>query len=238
MSSKNTYTSPKRQKVKSKRIVIESTAKKNHSSSSQVNNFSREENKDISEPPAPRLQSNIHMRETFKCGEDLHPPHNRLGFSFLDNKKRVEKESLALWKNVSMPLSSPSKVASRSSHKENRTRMGMVRLNRRTQNPFDESRDSYGQINSSKTRMIQLNREGSNLKSRETNISSLANNGHRSANGHSPNLRPIWQNSPLTSFNQIQSFQSGNKESSQFDHENSTNRFRVNHQERTRENNV
>lgn len=211
-SKANNFTSPKRPLSRKKRM--ESTAKKNHSSSSQVNNFSREENNIKSDKKSSHIGNNIHMRETFKCGDDSQI--ERLGFSFLENQKKTEKESLALWKNVSMPLSSPVKSISKSQNKENLIKSSIRRSGRRNQNPFNDSKESQNErINSSKTRLIKFHHE-SGMLSKETNMSSLTNQRIRNNNSIQNNLKPIWQDSPLTSFNQIQSFRSENKSSSLF----------------------
>jgi hypothetical protein len=211
---KTKFTSPKRHLIKNQRI--ESTAKKNHSSSSQVHNFSREDHNERSDKKPLEIGRNIHMRETFKCGEDNNLQNDRLGFSFLENQKRYEKESLALWKNVSMPLSSPCKAISKAQNKENVLKSSLRQSNRRNRNPFNDSKESNdGRVNSSKTRLIKFNNENGGI-SKESNVSSLANNQIRKGKNSRQNLKPIWQDSPLTSFNQIQSFKSENKSTSMF----------------------
>jgi hypothetical protein len=198
---------------------MESTAKKNHSSSSQVNNFSREENMDQNDDKIDIFGKNIHMRETFKCKEELEGQDEKLGFSF--HPKNPEKESLALWKNVSMPLSSPQKlgIPSHSQNENFRTNSIKSHSKRQGVNPFNNSRDSQdNRINSSKTKLIKLQasqQDSLKLLSPEANISSLNNNKIERtfinvSNSKHPG-KPIWKDSPLNSFNKIQSLPSNNQ---------------------------
>ena len=204
MQNSQRYTSPRRINSKNRNQLAESTAKKNHSSSSQVNNFSREEQRDSSENKNKVVGRNIHMRETFKCGEE----QERLGFSFLHRQQ--EKESLALWKNVSMPLASPKHY--HISHSRNKENELMSHSKQTGHNPFNDSRESKeNQINSSKTKLIkfQASPNSMNFLSEENNIVSLTHNRVKSIKKSVG--QPIWKDSPLSSFNQIQSFPSGNQ---------------------------
>ena len=196
------YSSPRRIHSKSNNPV-ESTAKKNHSSSSQVNNFSREENLDKREEMVELFGRNIHMRETFKCGEESDA---RLGFSF--HPRETEKESLALWKNVSMSVSTPGSNMMNA--------VGSSKLHRSPakpgkRNPFDNSHDSQGPfINSSKTKHIKLQpspNQSMNFLSEDGNISSLSNHPSNPPFKNLTNQRPNkWARSEDV---KIKSFPSG-----------------------------
>ena len=216
------YKSPRRQVKTIETRLGESTAKKNHSSSSQVNNFSRDDYKDSNEKSRgiSIIGKNIHMRETFKCGEESSDQKEKLGFSFLHNQKQQPKESVALWGNVYPHLASPQKMKqnSKSQNKENKFKSTTSRSGRRNHNPFNDSRESQdNRINSSKTKLIKINpspQDSMNFLSHEKNLSSITNNNkfNQTSQKNFQNLRPIWQNSPLTSFNQVQSFRSGDRE--------------------------